>query len=439
MPNVLTDAEMLRHVRPMVMVLDEVGTILQVAGSSLATLGYDPDALVGDNALSYVSPRHVETITFVFNGPGDHVVRNVHEPFPLELIGSDGEPTLVDCAAERVHRDGEVLWVVTMMPHSLQSAAFHALTAFGRGASAHEVGTTIAERLSWSWEARSEIRSFFLADTVSGAFTTATEPGATHQSGSLLHEFAGHVANHDAPWNRDLTAPHVTVPVEALPAAIASAASAAGFVVACIAVGRLDGEPQLGIVSLGVHEHVFQGNFEMIMTESVATLEMALQREGADDKLRRAAEEDPLTGLANRMTFSKALIDRGDTTSAVLYIDVDHFKEINDSFGHAAGDAILIEIGRRLRLMCRPDDLIARIGSDEFAVLLTGVDPTKAERMAHRVLARICEPLPEGLGPECVEASGGLAMAACDDDAVERADLAMLASKRAGRAQLIIA
>ncbi len=439
MPNVLTDAEMLRHVRPMVMVLDEVGTILQVAGSSLATLGYDPDALVGDNALSYVSPRHVETITFVFNGPGDHVVRNVHEPFPLELIGTDGEPTLVDCAAERVHRDGEVLWVVTMMPHSLQSAAFHALTAFGRGASAHEVGATIAERLSWSWEARSEIRSFLLADTVGGAFTTATEPGATHQSDSLLHELAGHVAHHDAPWNRDFTAPHVTVPVEALPAAIASVARAAGFVVACIAVGRLDGEPQLGIVSFGVHEHAFQGNFEMIMTESVATLEMALQREGADDKLRRAAEQDPLTGLANRMTFSRALIDRGDTTSAVLYIDVDHFKAINDSFGHAAGDAILIEIGRRLRLMCGPDDLIARIGSDEFAVLFTSVDPTKAERMAHRVLARICEPLPEGLGPECIEASGGLAMAACDDDAVERADLAMLASKRAGRAQLIIA
>jgi len=436
---VLTDAEMLRHVRPMVMVLDEVGTILQVAGSSLATLGYDPDALVGHSALSYVSPRHVETIMFVFNGPGDHVVRNVQEPFPLELVGADGEPTLVDCAAERVHRDGEVLWVVTMMPHSLQSAAFHALTAFGRGASAHEVGTTIAERLSWQWEARSEIRSFLLADNVGGAFTTATEPRVTHQSGSLLHELVSHVGDHDAPWNSDLNAPHVTVPVETLPTPIASAASAAGFVVACIAVGRLDGEPQLGIVSFGVHEHVFQGNFEMIMTESVATLEMALQREGADDKLRRAAEEDPLTGLANRMTFSKALIDRGDTTAAVLYIDVDHFKEINNSFGHAAGDAILIEIGRRLRLMCQPDDLIARIGSDEFAVLLTSVDPTRAERMAHRVLARICEPLPEGLGPECIEASGGLAMAASDDDAVERADRAMLASKRAGRARLIIA
>ena len=435
----LTDAEMLRHVRPMVMVLDEVGTILQVAGSSLATLGYDPDALVGHSALSYVSPRHVETIMFVFNGPGDHVVRNVQEPFPLELVGADGEPTLVDCAAERVHRDGEVLWVVTMMPHSLQSAAFHALTAFGRGASAHEVGTTIAERLSWQWEARSEIRSFLLADNVGGAFTTATEPRVTHQSGSLLHELVSHVGDHDAPWNSDLNAPHVTVPVETLPTPIASAASAAGFVVACIAVGRLDGDPQLGILSFGVHEHVFQGNFEMIMTESVATLEMALQREGADDKLRRAAEEDPLTGLANRMTFSKALIDRGDTTAAVLYIDVDHFKEINNSFGHAAGDAILIEIGRRLRLMCQPDDLIARIGSDEFAVLLTSVDPTRAERMAHRVLARICEPLPEGLGPERIEASGGLALAASDDNAVERADKAMHASTRAGRAQLIIA
>ena len=94
----------------------------------------------------------------------------------------------------------------------------------------------------------------------------------------------------------------------------------------------------------------------------------------------------------------------------MLYIDVDHFKEINDSFGHVVGDDVLIEVGRRIRSMCRPDDVIARLGGDEFAVLLADIDPTHAERIAHRVLARISDPLPAGLGPEHIAASGGLAL-----------------------------
>ena len=89
--------------------------------------------------------------------------------------------------------------------------------------------------------------------------------------------------------------------------------------------------------------------------------------------------------------------------------------------------------------MCRPGDVIARLGGDEFAVLLPDVDPTHAERISHRVLARICDPLPDGLGPARIGASGGLALGLLADDAVERADLAMLASKRAGRGQLIVA
>jgi diguanylate cyclase (GGDEF)-like protein len=437
--NVLTHSEVLRHVRPMVLVLDETGTILQAEGTSLSLLGFDRESMIGDSALSYVSPHHLDAISIVFNGPGGHVVRDLHAPFPLELLGTDGQPMLVDCAAERIHHDGTVLWVVTMMPHSLQSASFHALAAYGKGASALEVGATIAERLSWQWDSGSEIRSFLLCDPVGGTFTTAVEPGKHHPSSGLLHALERHVGDHCAPWNRRLAAPHVTVNLDALPTSIAAAARASGFEVACVAVGHLDGERHLGLVSFGVHQHAFLGNLEMIMTESVKTLEMAIQREGTDEKLRRAANEDALTGLANRLSFCRALTARGNTASAVLYIDVDHFKDINNSFGHAVGDAVLVEISRRIRSMCRPDDVIARIGGDEFAVLLSHVDPTNAERFAHRVLARICEPLPEGLGPECVEASGGLALTACDDDAVERADMAMLASKRAGRARLITA
>ncbi len=229
------------------------------------------------------------------------------------------------------------------------------------------------------------------------------------------------------------------MPVEHLPRPIAAAARAAGFEVACIAIGHLDGRRELGLVSFGGHSSAFDGNLHVIMTESVKTLDMSLRREGAENELRRIAEEDALTGLSNRRTFAQALDARRTTTSAVLYIDLDRFKEINDSYGHVVGDEVLVEIGRRIRSMCRPGDVIARLGGDEFAVLLPDVDPTHAERISHRVLARICDPLPDGLGPARIGASGGLALGLLEDDAVERADLAMLASKRAGRGQLIVA
>lgn len=422
----------------MVLIVDDVGTIVQVEGASPSLIGYDAATMIGRNALDYVSPRHQEPVLFVFTGPGEHVVRDRHAPFPLELVGSDGQPMMVDCAAERIHHDGQVLWVVTLMPYSLQSASFHALDAYGRGATGLEVGATIAEHLSEQWDIGSGIRSFLLADPAGGAFATVTEPGRDVVSDRLLNAFELHVGK-DAPWNHDLGGTHETVSITELPVDIASAARECGFAVACIAKGHLEGVPQLGIVSFGDHQHVFEGTHEMIMTESVETLNRAIARQDAEDQLRRAAELDSLTGLTNRLTLAAAMNAKASATSAVLYIDLDHFAEINESFGREAGDAILVEIAHRIRSMCRPDDVIARIASDEFAVFLPHVDPTKAERLAHEMLARICEPLPEGVGPERVEASAGLALAASDDDAVERADLAMLAGKRAGGAQLIIA
>ena len=149
-------------------------------------IGYDADLMIGDNALEYVAPEHFEPMMFVFAGPGDHVVRDRHAPFPLDLIGSDGERLTVDCAAHRIRHEGRLLWVVTMMPHQLQSASFHALIAYGRGESAHDVGATIAERLSWQWDPVAEIRSFLLSDPVDGTFTEVSEPGQIHRSPQLL-------------------------------------------------------------------------------------------------------------------------------------------------------------------------------------------------------------------------------------------------------------
>jgi diguanylate cyclase (GGDEF)-like protein len=149
------------------------------------------------------------------------------------------------------------------------------------------------------------------------------------------------------------------------------------------------------------------------------------------------ASHDPLTGLANRLLLSarsgKAL-EEAEGTTALLLLDLDHFKEINDTLGHAAGDLLLQEVARRLRASVREEDLVARLGGDEFAILLTGLDsPADAEPVAADVLALLAEPVEyEGLHLS-VEASIGIACYPTDASSAEelfrRADVAMYQAK----------
>ncbi|WP_157442001.1 GGDEF domain-containing protein [Actinoplanes awajinensis] len=113
-----------------------------------------------------------------------------------------------------------------------------------------------------------------------------------------------------------------------------------------------------------------------------------------ENELHHLAYHDPLTGLANRALFvSAAEAARADETLAVLYLDLDGFKPVNDLHGHAAGDALLVEVGRLLRAHTRAEDLVARLGGDEFAVLMPGVSGrSEAEDLARRLTERLTEP-----------------------------------------------
>jgi diguanylate cyclase (GGDEF)-like protein len=105
--------------------------------------------------------------------------------------------------------------------------------------------------------------------------------------------------------------------------------------------------------------------------------------------LKRQSETDPLTGLANRRHFQaaiKALSGSDGLAASVFLIDIDHFKRINDSFGHAAGDAVLIEIARRLREAVRDDDLIVRWGGEEFLIVARTREGAFAPQLAQRLL-----------------------------------------------------
>ncbi len=164
------------------------------------------------------------------------------------------------------------------------------------------------------------------------------------------------------------------------------------------------------------------------------------------ERLAHEARHDPLTGLANRSLFAQrveAALARDDTAPAVMFLDLDDFKGVNDTLGHAAGDALLVGVAARLRAALREDDLAARLGGDEFAVLLEHA-PTavEAERAAERILGALVAPLRVGQRPVRVRASIGVALASSGagsaGELLRNADLAMYAAKAGGRSRCAI-
>jgi diguanylate cyclase (GGDEF)-like protein len=166
--------------------------------------------------------------------------------------------------------------------------------------------------------------------------------------------------------------------------------------------------------------------------------------EQANARLRHAATHDALTGLPNRVLLADRLSQaiaraaRRELRFAVLVVDLDRFKAINDSLGHIAGDELLQEVARRLSKLLRKEDTLARLGGDEFVLLIHEVSsPQDAEVVARKVLTQVAMPLK--LAGLDVHVSPSIGIALCPDDGVEsetllqHADAAMYHAKKKGR------
>ena len=160
-----------------------------------------------------------------------------------------------------------------------------------------------------------------------------------------------------------------------------------------------------------------------------------------EDELRRQARTDPLTGLLNRTAFSERLAEATrafdvGARPAGLFVDIDDFKTVNDSLGHAAGDDLLITVASRLTADVRADDVVARLGGDEFAVLLTDADGERLRDVADRLLASLRAPMALAGTTLSVTASIGGALAVPGDTAerlLHGADTAMYSATRSGK------
>ena len=165
----------------------------------------------------------------------------------------------------------------------------------------------------------------------------------------------------------------------------------------------------------------------------------------AEQTIRQLSLHDPLTGLANRRFLREnekyliASAKRSRTQMAVLAIDLDDFKAVNDRYGHAVGDEVLITSAERMRQLLRESDVIARFGGDEFVIVLAQVDDAEA---VHEVANRIVESLSQAIlftggGTAHIGASVGIAMCSAGketlDDLLKKADAALYAAKRDGK------
>lgn len=194
----------------------------------------------------------------------------------------------------------------------------------------------------------------------------------------------------------------------------------------------------LGLAALGLLGVVVGGHLMILLLRRKVVL-----------PLERQARHDPLTGLPNRTHFDHRLNEviqrcKADgSAAALLFIDLDRFKDFNDNFGHPQGDALLVEISRRLRHAMPNDCIAGRLGGDEFAVVLSSVQKiSEARYQAEQILDLLSRPYRYNQFHFQLSASIGVAMlpehGATPADAQRNADIAMFVSKRGGRARVTI-
>ncbi len=210
-------------------------------------------------------------------------------------------------------------------------------------------------------------------------------------------------------------------------------------------------EKLLGVLNLYLEAHHQQTPEELqFITAAAHAVGGMIQQHQAQEQLRYHAYHDALTDMPNRALFMNRLVQRlalGErnpgSLCAVLYLDLDRFKTVNDSLGHALGDQLLLEASRRIAGCVRPGDTLARLGGDEFTILLENVDdPADALRVAERLHAALQPPVVLGGREIFASTSIGIVVTACEGraapDLVRDADTAMYRAKARGPGQTVL-
>ena len=338
-----------------------------------------------------------------------------------------------------------LLWLASVTPGQLVAA----------GAAAVAASTWVIADLALASIAFALTRRLPARERAGGVALTVA--AVLMSNGDLYRAFLGTTASSDAgraaflaswtaamvvvavaPWISADPFGHGTV-TAAAPGPVRLSYVAACGSVAAVLVAWLLGRPSdvmLGVVAVTLLASVVTSQ-TLLAFENARLIEQASQDA---DLFRDRATRDALTGLPNRGEFTgrveRALTTAGRGNVAVLFVDLDGFKDVNDSFGHAIGDELLIEAAGRLAAEVRHNDVVGRFGGDEFVALLADCTEARALEIAERLRAALSMPYRIGHRDVVVSASIGLARPEADDDAesaLRNADLALYRAKESGR------
>lgn len=435
----------LSSIRPMIVVLDAAGTVRAAYGGNGGALGYRIDELIGRNALEFVVPSQQELIATFFLESGDESLSTVSYPIPFRahMVTASGEVTLVDVIPTGLSNDPDVEgWVVVLIPHSMLTSPYAPLEAIVAGRPISEALALICEALDADHPDGRRLRAYVLAEDPSGSGTGVYGAACGGVGDPLLAQVAETVRQSTKRWDDHRLREMQTLTLDQLGGPIATAAGALGFTGVRLIPVFVGGDVAATIMCFDnlAHTPLFE-NMRQRFQHVAGVVEIALSHHRSLEQLKRAARYDSLTGLANRDEFH-ARTHAATGPYSVLYIDIDHFKLVNDTYGHRIGDAVLVEVAGRIEQVCRAHDLVARLSGDEFAVMVNDVDPETATEIGQRVIDTVARPLPGGIGPVAVTVSVGLARHHTREPAetvIDRADRAMLTAKRTGRGRLITA
>jgi len=411
------------------------GTLEWVGASIEELLGWTPEEVVSrrlDQLISPASlPEVIEGLLALDEVPDDYPRAGVG--VPADLLRNDGSSTPVDLIGATTTVTGLPWHIVFAQRAGYQRALDRALRAMADNAGLPDVlvhlGAAIEQAVPQSSAAVCDRWRAPLFGVAAGSAVDLLEP------------------HPDAPWARALeTGDDVLVAsADELPEPLAARAREAGFASCWVHPVTVPGDPEPGAAlviwrPLGGLPTPFTWS---AVQRTAQLLRLTLQWDRSHRALEYAATHDTLTGVANRKVFLDRIREvskAGAGQSAVLFIDLDHFKPVNDDHGHPAGDRVLMEIADRLASAVRPGDLVARIGGDEFAVLCERLaGPDDVEVVADRLLDVVRPPIAVPLGAgEWVEvgASIGLTELGRGEPAeavMARADRALREAKGLGR------
>ncbi len=434
--------ELLDSMRGLLIVVLGDGTIVEARGGFGGFVGLDVAVLPGSNVFEHVQPTDAEELAlyFIENVDESEATIALPMPFRMSIVDAEGFAHPVDIIPTgKATSVGDWTWSVLIMPVSLNGCITRSLDLEIAGAPRDVVKMMFCEELRI--DNANYTSRWVLIDL-------ANEHAPDVVTSRVEDQFIADAIEADLrdadwrPWEGVPRGGVESLEVDSFPTATRSMMAEAGWGRSLVAPVYV--HDALAAVYLLVGEvpdnydpvHVKRNVAARIQT-LVRTTAMLMERWADQDRLQIAASTDELTGLVNRRELFAELA-RERRFGSLLYIDVDDFKTVNDTFGHVIGDEVLVAVARRIESGCRTQDRIGRVGGDEFVVLLPGAGDGLAGTIAERIIERVAEPLHIDGQVHGVSVSIGHAPLDCENP-LDAADHAMLLAKRQGRGRHLLA